>query len=216
MDQSRFKPTDEALFRACFHASFAEVEKLLFQSLWRAEYRTAIVGPIEIDQLAGLQIRNATSLEIALIKGDFERLEAISVRMEQPKWADEYFAIARRTLRRRYERGERDPQLVAELGLCELDSGDPEQARPLLEAAVGAHVIRPRAYAALARLRYAEAVSQSSRLLNKSQVSFILKPIAQAAGQSPPLPDATQLLDEVFSHSSLDPKSRSLSALFSP
>jgi len=216
VDQSRLNPAGEDLFRTCFQSSFAETEKLLYQSIWRAKNRTALIGPIEIGQLPGFQIRAASPHEIALIKGDFERLEAISVRMEQPKWAGEYFSIARRTLRRRYERGDRDPQLVAELGLCELDSADPEAARPLLEAAVAAHVIRPRAYAALARLRYGEAVSQSASRLSKSQVLFILKPIAQGRGQSPTLPDATQLIDEVFAHSALDPASRNLASLFGP
>ena len=41
-----------------------------------------------------------------------------------PELAPKYLEQARRTLRRAYDRGERDPRLLAVLGLCECDAGN--------------------------------------------------------------------------------------------
>jgi hypothetical protein len=56
-----------------------------------------------------------------------------------------------------YIRGERDPRLLAALGLDEKLAGNVDRARKFLEAASNAKVDRARAYLELARLRFAAA-----------------------------------------------------------
>ena len=72
-----------------------------------------------------------------------------------------------------------DPGLLAIFGLYEHDIGDDAKARPFLEKAVQAGVIRPKAYVVLALLRYAEAIARpldQGGKLSAPQAAFILEP----------------------------------------
>ncbi len=81
-----------------------------------------------------------------------------------------------------------DPRLLAVYGLYERDIGDDAKARELLEAAAKAGVFRPRAYAALAQLRYAEAMAQplgADGKLSAPQAAAILDPLKTALDHGP-------------------------------
>ncbi|MFO1447697.1 MAG: hypothetical protein U1F61_06025 [Opitutaceae bacterium] len=56
------------------------------------------------------------------------------------------------------QEGGKDPQTMATRGLIELALGNPAEARSWLEQATAAQVVRPDAYAELARLRLGEAI----------------------------------------------------------
>jgi hypothetical protein len=81
-----------------------------------------------------------------------------------------------------------DPRLLAVYGMYEHDVGDDAKARELLEAAAKAGVSRPRAYAALAQLRYAEAMAKplgTDEKLNAQQAAAVLDPLKTALEHGP-------------------------------
>jgi hypothetical protein len=83
-----------------------------------------------------------------------------------------------------------DPRLLAVYGLYEHDAGDDMKAREFLEAAVAAGVVRPRAYIALAKLRYLDAVARpmgSDGKLNAVQAASILEPLRASPKFAPDL-----------------------------
>jgi hypothetical protein len=146
-----------------------------------------------------LHFRPATDLEVARIRGDWERLEIAQVRQRYPALTAQYVEQARRTLHRAYDRGERDPRLLAELGLTECDAGNPAAARDFLEAAVRGGVVRPRAYLELARLRYEEAAATDPKhLLTPAETTAVLGPLREACHSAPPLADIYSLAGRVW------------------
>jgi hypothetical protein len=192
----------EPLLRDCVGGGYAQVDEWL-----RSYLSTAVKSPMtlsvpEVKELPRWRIRNATPGEIARIKGDWERLEANYVRAKYPELElhDRYFDAARRTLHKAYDRGERDPRLVAALGLCELDAGNPEAARPFLQAAAQQRVVRPRVYLELARLEFAERKTPPQKESESGPVSIatIMEHLAQARQQAPALPDIYQLAADVW------------------
>ena len=81
-----------------------------------------------------------------------------------------------------------DPRLLAVYGMYERDAGDDAKARELLEAAIKAGVSRPRAYAALAQLRYAEATAKpegTNEKLSAQQAAAILDPLKTVLEHGP-------------------------------
>jgi hypothetical protein len=81
-----------------------------------------------------------------------------------------------------------DPRLLAVYGMYERDVGDDAKAHELLEAAARAGVSRPRAYAALAQLRYAEAMAKPQGRdgkLSAGQAAAILDPLKTALDHGP-------------------------------
>jgi hypothetical protein len=89
-----------------------------------------------------------------------------------------------------------DPGLLAVYGLYEHDIGNDVLARELLEAAVKSKVVRPRAYVALAELRYSEAAdkpSGSGGKLSAEQAASVLEPL-KAILRSAPTPDVYDMI----------------------
>ena len=99
-----------------------------------------------------------------------------------------------------YIRGERDPRLLAALGLHEKLGGRDERAAKFLEAAVQAKVVRPRAYFELARLRFIEAVSAvgDAGSFNEAQTMRIIEPLLAASHQPPPLAGVFGLMADTW------------------
>ncbi len=166
-------------------------------------------------KLPPLPLRNATDGEIARIKGDWERLEIDYVRRRYPDLAEKYVEQARRTLLRAYDRNDRDPRLLAILGLCEIDAGNDAGARDYLEAAARLEVVRPRAWYELARLRYLECLATPAHAgkLSATQAAEVLTPLFTARKQSPPLAEVYELIAEVWSQSAIVPNSGHLAVV---
>lgn len=105
-----------------------------------------------------------------------------------------------------------DPKLLAAYGLYEHDAGNDAKAHELLEAAVNAEVVRPRAYFALAKLRYDEAVAKplgTKGKFNAQQAVSILEPLQGALG-FPPSSDAYGLLVQTLEACESKPSDRDI------
>ncbi len=210
------EPVTEALFRECFGLDFAAAAKALTAYLPSAMNDLLVLRPARL-RAPDLALRPAGDAEIARLKGDWERLEIGYVKARFPAFAPKYVEQARRTLRRAYDRGSRDPRLLAVMGLCEVDAGNDTAARELLEdAARRAPTLRPRAAYELARLRFAAARTPgdaSPPALPAEQTAAVLAPLAAARAQPPPLPEVFELLAEVRAAAAAAPTREQLAEL---
>jgi hypothetical protein len=209
LDRSGQEPASEALFKECFGIGYDHGAALLKRYLLSAVLKPAAWHAKGSSELPALELRDATAAELARIKGDWERLAASYVRNHSPSLETPYLDQARHTLQRAYDKGDRDPRLLAALGLCECDAGNDAGAREYLEAAVSGRVVRPRAYFELARIRFAEerARQESPQAkLNAAQTADLLALLAVARTQAPPLRSVYELGAEIWIQSAMTPQ----------
>ena len=138
--------------------------------------------------LPPVELRDATRIEVAQIKGDWERLETAFVKKTYPALSASYLEHAQRTLWQGYDLGDRDPRLLAAMGLYECDAGDDAAAQPLLTAATASQVIHPRAYFELARILYAQATAAplgANHKLSAAQAAAVLTPSRRRGSNCP-------------------------------
>lgn len=202
----------EALFQECFGLDFSDVRDRLSDYLPEAvDHRAKLPVPAS-PRAPKIVPRPATAAEIARIRGNWERREIAYVRAQHPYLVDNYIAQARATLHRAYDTGERDPGLLAEMALTELEAGDPEAARRLLEAAGVDGLVRPLALFELARLRY-EAVPADQAVLTSEQAAAVQRPLRAALKLEPPLRGAYVLLAALATRSATAPDAAELALL---
>ncbi len=199
LDRSCTGFSTEEDFQACFGFGFEEAAKKL--AIYNREPHTLRwqFGK-DFAKSPALAIRDASLGEIARIKGEWERLETRYVKKNLPDLETTYYSQARRTLHRAFDAGDRDPQLLASLGLLELDAGDTREGRGFLEAATSRGVVRPRAYFELARLLYDEKWTRSRRndgRLQSDDAKTVMNLLIKACGQSPPLQQIYELMADV-------------------
>jgi L-rhamnose mutarotase len=141
------EPLSEQLFKECFGRTYKQMALELRGhcefTVYKAMHYTAKKGQ-QIPEPPAITLRDATDAEVGRIKGEVLRLGGHGEK-------------ALNALIAPYVRGERDPRLLAALGLDELQAGRPDRARKFLEAAAQAKVVRARAHLELARLRLEEA-----------------------------------------------------------
>lgn len=215
VERAATEPATEAVFTECFGLDWAKAWNEL------ADHATHHPGlrwtlPDALARPPADPVEDASPRQIARLKGEWERLEARYVRKNQPDLEEQYESLARRTLRKAYDREDRDPRLLASLGLLELDAGNKTEAIALLEQSVQAGVIRPRAYFELARLRYDALVGRSTRNDGKysvEQVASVVEPLLAGMKQSPPLAPAYELLAHLSAQSVAPPSEEVLAAL---
>jgi hypothetical protein len=196
VDRLELETPSDALFRECFGLGYADVRDRLSDYLPEAVARRLELPAPPPARLPRLQTHAATPLEVARLRGNWERREIDYVRTRYPTLTESYVAKARYSLYRTYETGERDPRLLAELGLTELEAGDTARARQHLEGAYAGRVVRPRALFELARLRYADLPAGDSRL-TEAEALTVLEPLRVALTQAPPLREAYALMAAV-------------------
>jgi hypothetical protein len=210
------EPGTEAMFQDCFGLNFDEAREKLGRYFLVASSQTKALG-INASDPPSIPVRDATEAEIARIKGDWERLEVGLVKKTFPGLSAAYQEHAHKTLWHEYDLGDRDPRLLAVMGLEACDVGDDAAAKPLLNAATKAHVIRPLAYEELARILYAEAVAQplgaNKKKLSAGQTAVVLAPLSDARKQSPPLLSASELFANVWFQSDRPPSRTELAEL---
>jgi hypothetical protein len=216
VEQASEGAVTEATFTAAFGLSYSEATVALLEYLPKATGAgssfslriPAVEPPPEIE------LREPTTAELARIKGELERLEIGYVKQRYPQAVDHYAAQARRTLRRAYDKGVRDPELLAVMGLCECDVGDDAAARPLLEEAVRAGVVRPRVYYETVRIHYnALRTWDPAAKFTAKQTADLLQLLFTARSQSPPMPEVYLLIAEVWGHSAVPPTRAHLAVL---
>jgi hypothetical protein len=199
------EPT-EALFKECFKKTYNQFAVELrgyinFTASKKIEFR-AKKGQ-SLPEPPAVALREAADADVGRIKGEVLRLGGHGI-------------DARNTLIAPYVRGERDPRLLAALGLDEKLAGNDDRARKFLEAAAGSKVVRARAYLELARLRLAEARSKlkpNETGLDPDQVSHVLTPLFTARQQPPPLADVYALIAEAWSLSAAPPQTEHLAVV---
>jgi hypothetical protein len=203
-------PASEAMFQECFGLDYADVQERLSDYLPQAVKLGLSVGAEKSFPRLKLAVRGATVAEIARIKGDWERLSVNHVRRQYPALTAKYLEQSRLTLLQPYERGERDPALLAVLGLSYCDAGEEKTARGFLEAAARAEINRPRVYLELAQLHYAEFLRDRGVPLTSLQVQEVLAPLRRARALSPPLPALYDLTARVLSRADRPPTAEEL------
>ncbi|MBP6507374.1 MAG: STN domain-containing protein [Opitutaceae bacterium] len=193
------EPVTEPVFQECFGLDYAAAGEQLRKYLPAAVKDTIYLQTNDIPIPPKANLRDATAGEVSRLKGRLDRLEIAYVKRAYPELAAQYVGQARRTLRKSYDNGDRDPRLLAELGLCECEAGDDAAARPFLEAAVHGRVVHPRVYYELARINYHELCARIGEgKLSATEAGDILKPLSSALRQSPPLPEVYELIAEVW------------------
>lgn len=215
VERSSSEPVTEDLFHECLGMNFAAATRSIIA--YAGNHRgIRWVLPEALSRPPLYPFENASHLQIARIKGEWERLEARYVRKNQPDFEEHYVALARRTLRKPLDRGDRDPRLLASLGLLELEAGDEVAAKAFLEEAVAGGVVRPRAYYELARMRYDYLYGRSTRNDGKyssEKIDSILQPLLVAARQNPPLPAVYEMMAHLCFMSVEPPTPEVLAAL---
>jgi hypothetical protein len=208
-------PVTEEMFEACFGFGFSELRDRLSDYLPKAVEESARIDPGRRPSLPRIEAERATPNEIARVRGEWERLAIGHVQRRLPQVREPYIAQARRTLRRAYDAGDRDPRLLATMGLCEIDAGNEAGARQYLEPAIAAGVVRPRAYYELARLRFAELRRgmPETKMFSYSELAPIFHPLQRGLTQAPPLAENFVLLAEAWVSSELSPNTAEFAEL---
>jgi hypothetical protein len=180
------EPVSEELFKDCFKFGYAKMAEELTSYVSFTSYKMEEFRARKGEKLPDpppLELRDATPAEIGRIKGDALRLAG-----HEPE--------ARTAMLAAYLRGERDPALLAALGLVESARGESARAEKLLAAAWEANVVRPRAHVELARLRFAAAAAAAipGQQWDATRVAAIAGPLLTARTQPPPRPEVYELL----------------------
>jgi hypothetical protein len=199
------EPVTEAMFKECFRLTYREMlldlrGYIQFTDHQYQEFRLKGAG---LPEPPPLVLRDAADAEVGRIKGEALRLAG-------------HIEAGRNTLIASYQRGVRDPQLLAELGLSELATGRANRARLFLEAAAQGRVVRPRAYLELARLRLVAARAGpegAGGRLSPGQLAAVLAPLFTARTQPPPLPETYELIAEAWAQSTAAPTRDNLAVL---
>ena len=196
------EPMSEALFKECFGTDYAGMHRQLRAYILHVRHKYQKYDLRQSDVVANepVALREATQAEIGRIKGDARRLAGLA-------------EGARAEYRAAYIRGERDPRLLAALGLSELAEGRRDRARALLENATKAGVSRPSAYVALARLRLEDFRAAGAAQLDQAQMAAVLTPLFQARARPPALPETYALIAEAWSLSAIPPRRDHLAVL---
>ncbi|WP_414664708.1 hypothetical protein [Horticoccus sp. 23ND18S-11] len=199
------EPT-EKLFKECFGKTYnqfaTELRGYLGFTTYKAQQYRAKKGE-SLPEPPAVALREASDADVGRIKGEVLRLGG-------------YGDAARNTLIAPFVRGERDPRLLAALGLDEKLAGHDDRARKFLEAASNAKVDRARAYLELARLRLDEVrpkAGAANSQLNSDQVTHVLTPLFTARATPPPMADVYSLIAETWSLSAAPPLAEHLAVV---
>jgi len=201
-------PVTEADFEAAFGFDYSELRDRLSDYLPKAAGETKGIEPGTLPRLPRLVIDHATPNQVARIRGEWERLAIGHVHRRLPEAREPYLAQARRTLHRAYDAGDRDPRLLATMGLVEVDVANDAAARPFLEGAVAGRVVRPRAYYELARIRWAELQQgvPENKAFSFAEIAPVFVLLRRALAQTPPLPEVYSLIAEAWSRCDTAPE----------
>ena len=191
------EPITEELFKECFKMDYKKMllELRGYIDFTDYQHQEYVLKGAGLTSGAPLALRDATESEVGRIKG-----EALALAGHQAK--------AKAELTAPYIRGEREPKLLAALGLYDRVNGEETRARKFIEAATAAKVVRPRAYLELARFRYADALAKpgAGAQFSPEQVAAITGPLLVARLQPPSLPEVYELMTETWVRSATPPK----------
>ena len=194
-------PVDERLFEACFGMGYSRMRDELSDYLPLAvSRRVRITGNVKA--APPVTVRAATRAEVARIKGDWERRAARHMSSAYPTFSRTYLDQAKATFARAIEAGVDDPGVWGAAGLLFLSRQETGDAEAALARAVAGGVVRPVAYLALARLRYARALAESAPAkptLSLEEARSIESLVRRGLEQDPPLAGLYVLLSDLRS-----------------
>lgn len=208
-------PITEPVVQECFGCDLSDLRDRLSDYLPTAVRDSFDVKPAKLSPTPKFDVRTATPVEVGRILGDWERLEVRFVTARQPEFVPAYLALARKTLNDARRSAADDPDVCGIFGLLECDAKDDAAARVYLETAVAGHVMRPRVYVELARLRLAAALQHPDGSLGRLsivQANSILDPLVAAYAQNPPVVEAYLVNAQVWLRtlSGIQPKNLSV------
>lgn len=196
-ERACLEPVTPALFEEHFGMSFAVARFQLARYLPQALGEASSVPVGKVAPPPALELRRATADEIARVRGEWERLEALMLGTRFPEIAQRYREQAARRFKQAHDRGNRDPRLLASMGLLALDDKDPARARVFLEAAAGQRVAGPAVYFELARLRWLEAETAGANAMSAELIAGVVELLLLGERQSPALPALYGFLAEI-------------------
>jgi len=191
-------PVTEEMFKECFGITYKAMALNIRGYVSAADYKHMSYRAKKGESLLTpklITLREATQSEVGRIKG-----EALVIVDNKAKARTELIAP--------YIRGERDPRLLAALGLYETTDGQEDRAKKFLEAAVKAKVVRPAAYVELARMRYEEAMAAPGapdKRFSAEQVNGIMDLLRTARKQPGPSVALFELAADTWSRSAIKP-----------
>jgi hypothetical protein len=200
------EPVSEALFKDCFKKSYRDMLLTIRGYVDFTNYMLAGIQAGKGEKLPEpppFELREATEAEAGRITGDALRLAG-------------HVPAARTAMSVPYIRGERDPNLLAAIGLLERAAGDDLRARKFLEAAAQGKAVRPRAFLELARLRFTAAAAKPAEARERfsaEQTAAVLTALFTARSQPPPLPEIYELIAATWARSVITPTAEHLAVL---
>ncbi len=206
-------------FKQCMGLNFTEAaEKIgiyLADKQWDVPELQIPSLAADLPAFADFVLRPASDVEIARLKGNFERMQMNTLRSGYPDLAAQYEAAARRTLTRARDQGMTDPAFLAVLGQFEYDTGQLDAARGHLETAAAAKQAGTRALVELARLRLRELQGRraSGEKLSSDEVDQVLTPLFGARDREPVIPEIYAMIGEVWESSATLPNRNHLAVL---
>lgn len=198
MKRLQSEPLSEKLFKECFGLDYAGGLAALRTHIEVTRVKVVGVKAGKDEKLPpepAVEVREATPLEVARLKS------IVYTAGGQPEKAREELILA-------YRRGERSPDLVAELGLAELAAGKRDRAAKYLMIAAKAKTTRLRAYLALAQMRLDERTAKpqgKDGRLSYEQLLGVLEPLLLARTQAPRSPEVYQLFAEAWARTDTPP-----------
>lgn len=192
------EPLSEELFKECFKMDYKKMALEIRGYISFTDHKymqyTAKKGQ-SLPDPPPFVLREAPDAVVGRIKGEALRLAGYSM-------------DAHNALIAPYVRGERDPRLLAALGIDEKLAGHDERAVKFLEAASNAKVDRARAYLELGRLRLKAAQAQlgdANGRLDDAQMANVLTPLFTARKTPPPMAEVYALIADTWTLSAAPP-----------
>jgi hypothetical protein len=198
--------TDQ-IFEECFGFGMSEMRDRLSDYLAIAVREPMHIEPGKTERIRLDDPKIASKELVARLLGEWQRLEIYYVAARHPRFREAFAQEARRTLRKAYDLGDRDPQLLAALGLCEIDAGNPDGAPFFLKLALEAKVIRPRAYFEVARMRFVDLLRNQPTTyhLSAAETESIVAPLRVGLRQKPLMAEAVALFASAWIRSAQAP-----------
>jgi tetratricopeptide (TPR) repeat protein len=202
VDAAAAAPLTEAVVERELGLTFADLRARLAAYVAVAVTQ-AVTVPLAGTAAPAPPLRDATPVEVARILGDWGRLEARSLGLQESDYLNECLEQADRQFERGHLSRTHDPDFLASYGLYQLQRGDRTAARAALEEAVAAGVVRPKAYVELARLRLDALVPAAGRGrgdLSYDDFSGILDLLGTAQRQMPSLEETYRVMARAWDH----------------
>jgi hypothetical protein len=218
VDRTSRAPLTDEVFAECFKLDFKTVNEPLRLYFFQAAIWSSFRLKPGLDfKPFETKVRLATPAEIGRIRGDWERIAVSYVAKKHPQFVEQYSEQAKKTLAKAHAKDPQDPQLLAVMGLMEVEAGNDAAAQTFLEAAIAANVIRPRAYYELARIRFEtalfDAATGNDRALHPDKIAEMMQLLGKAREQAPPLAQVYQLHARILRRLSSPPGQVDLAVL---